>query len=453
MSTKKAKVNLKRNDIHKTIDEAIINRNFTKIKNNLALLGKMSPSLMNENGSYLHDSIKKLLKTGDVECAYFLSLKFREIFKENLVANLLHCAVVQQIDGKSIASKIFREFLSNNPTHKVKSTYSDDKIKIGTVVNSGSGDINFHDGSFSLSRGHSESMDLVNENNFENWIIFSDNANKKDYLEFDIIFNAISDPDIFNIELKKIIPFINASKANIINHPNNNIRNTRDWLYGQLKEIDDIIIPKTLKINSLEFADGRLCEFAKKYNISYPFLIRPAGSQTGVGLNIIQNEVDASKIIIKSGEFYLTEFYDFASKDGYYRKYRFWNIGDEVIPSHLFINSIWNVHRSCRLDLMKNNIWMIEEEKKFLIGDFIFNDRIKKAIANLREIIGLEYFGVDCSFCDDGRIIIFEANSTMRSASYLEFTNDFSYLRDVFINHSAAFKRMIAGKLEKNKIK
>ncbi len=65
-------------------------------------------------------------------------------------------------------------------------------------------------------------------------------------------------------------------------------------------------------------------------------------------------------------EFYVTQFLDYQSTDGLYRKMRFLIIGDEVIPRHLILSPSWQIHTEDKKMESKLKEQQVNEEIDFL---------------------------------------------------------------------------------------
>jgi len=113
---------------------------------------------------------------------------------------------------------------------------------------------------------------------------------------------------------------------------------------------------------------------------------------------------------VPAEEFYLSDFWDFRSADGYFRKYRLIFVDREVYPYHLAIGKHWLVHY-WRADM---HDWMKREEDAFL-DDFhsVFCDGAADVLTEIARRLDLDYAGIDCSILPDGRVLLFEANTTM----------------------------------------
>lgn len=110
--------------------------------------------------------------------------------------------------------------------------------------------------------------------------------------------------------------------------------------------------------------------------------------------------------------YYASNFLDYRSSDGYYRKYRIVFIDRRPFPYHLAISMNWIVHY-CTAD-MRESQWKHEEELAFLENPRkVLGESAMRAIAAVGLALDLDYCGVDFTQLSDGRILVFEANATM----------------------------------------
>ncbi|MEM8647348.1 MAG: hypothetical protein AAGF86_13520 [Pseudomonadota bacterium] len=132
------------------------------------------------------------------------------------------------------------------------------------------------------------------------------------------------------------------------------------------------------------------------------------------------------------------------------QKYRCWWIGGKVVPNHLFVHAHWKVHSAAsRLGTMAERPSLQAEEQAFLADNGSDQRKqIDQMMQVLAEANGLDYFGVDFSFLPSGKIVVFEANATMRS-HYPEFADSFPYLSKPAGAHVSAFQDLIEAKAAK----
>ena len=110
--------------------------------------------------------------------------------------------------------------------------------------------------------------------------------------------------------------------------------------------------------------------------------------------------------------FYLTEYIDYRSADGFFRKYRFIFVADEILPYHLAIDHQWKVHH--RTTDMANQPWIQREEEAFLNDPTsVFRPQHFATLRSIQQAIGLDYFGIDCALDQLGNVVLFEVNASM----------------------------------------
>ena len=120
------------------------------------------------------------------------------------------------------------------------------------------------------------------------------------------------------------------------------------------------------------------------------------------------------------------------------------------MPNHLFVHAHWKVHSAAsRLGTMSERPALQDEEQAFLADERSpRRKRIDEMMHSIAEANGLDYFGVDFSFLPDGKIVVFEANATMRS-HYPEYADTFPYLSKPAEAHVAAFQELIRNKADR----
>ena len=173
-----------------------------------------------------------------------------------------------------------------------------------------------------------------------------------------------------------------------------------------------------------------------------PLLIRCAGTHGGDDFEKIDDIAAIAPFVSNhpDANFYISEFADYRSADGYYRKYRLISLNDEILPYHLAIHDHWLVHHF-RTD-MANQEWMRKEEEAFLKDPhLVFSKEHFSAMQEIAKLIGLDYCGIDCALDRDGKIVVFEANATMRVHD--EKVATFTYKNPYIAKIKEAFDAML----------
>lgn len=261
-----------------------------------------------------------------------------------------------------------------------------------------------------------------------------------------LIFNAICDPGMCK---KAVEVAINLLKDNpgvpVINHPEKLYRVQRDEMYRILHGVDSLYVPKTVKIQPESFKS--IVNFVKEEKI-FPFIFREVGRHTNTKAELIREERDLHKLEkypFLGQEYYLTEFVDYRSGDGLYRKYRVVVIDGIMYPRHMIVSDSWNIHAGEREKLMDREEIYREEEKKWLEN---FSEERVLPIKKIFEKLELEYFAVDFGYLNDGSMVLFEASPCFRyrTTAIDKIKPQYAYHRDYILAIENAILDMIRKK-------
>src|SRR5262249_50403566 len=114
---------------------------------------------------------------------------------------------------------------------------------------------------------------------------------------------------------------------------------------------------------------------------------------------------------------YLTEYVDYRSPDGAYRKWRFFYIGGRVMARSFVVGEHWHLHARNRTNVPPHVDLAREERAFFHAAD---QDKLPAITAIIRELAAkmkLDFFGLDCALTSREGFILFEANPTMNFGS------------------------------------
>lgn len=254
-----------------------------------------------------------------------------------------------------------------------------------------------------------------------------------------ILFNSICNADKSSKALKLLSDFIKQIPLPIINHPKQVLETTRDGVSKKLSSINGLIVPRCIKITPNSTKEVK--QLIEKENFPLPLIFRTSGdqgSQNMIKLDSLDTLAESLECFAFTGknEFYLIEYVDYKSNDGYYRKARYWVVGDKVIPRHLVIATSWNISYDIKKEMMYHKQELQDEEKNFMEGDH--QENIKKCLA-IKKSLGLDYFGIDCNINEKGEMLIFEATPCM---ALLEDKN-FPYINTAIAKINKATQELI----------
>jgi len=230
--------------------------------------------------------------------------------------------------------------------------------------------------------------------------------------QFDVVVNLISEVDQAHDILLAAGSLTEKLGKPVVNHPDRILRTTRDAVAERLTGIAACRVPGILRLDA--GSDVSAATLSTRLPFAFPVLARPVGTHGGDDFNRIDSLDELARFLAErpDADHYIIEYIDYASADGYFRKYRFIFVGDRILPYHLAIGNRWKVHH-ISTDMV-NQPWMQAEEAAFLNDPAdVFNAAQVQALQAVRERIGLDYFGIDCGIDGAGHVVVFETNASM----------------------------------------
>jgi glutathione synthase/RimK-type ligase-like ATP-grasp enzyme len=232
-------------------------------------------------------------------------------------------------------------------------------------------------------------------------------------VQCDVILNVICDPDTNARSLAVAERICNQLGVGVVNDPAKVLASSRESVATALADLDGAIVPRTVRIRPRSVAD--VARQVGDAGIDTPFLFRAAGAHGGKGLALVRSRKDAAELEqfpFDGRDFYATEFVDYRSADGFYRKYRTLMIGGYSHAKHMIAAESWNIHSRERAEMNKRPDLVAEEEKLMHEG---LPDELRLTFSAVNDRLGLDYFGIDYGLSDDGRPILFEVNACVRA--------------------------------------
>ncbi|UWU20535.1 tetratricopeptide repeat protein [Rhizobium sp. CB3060] len=267
---------------------------------------------------------------------------------------------------------------------------------------------------FSPESGNTPYEDLIRDSCFDTEVIFVLRGYRNDPRvrsdKVDVVVNLVSETDFGLDVMASAIDVADSLQRPVVNHPRLMLATDRESISRRLSAVANAVMPATLRIEAKDLRrrvrDGDTGAF--------PIIVRHTGKHGGDMMELVEDADALLGFAEAAGEqtLYLTDFVNYSSPDGLFRKYRFVFVGDEILPYHLAIGDGWKVHHvSTR---MADVEWMRKEEEAFLNDPgSVFGPEGMVALDAIRRQIGLDYFGIDCSLDSEGRVVIFEVNASM----------------------------------------
>ncbi|MFZ1109816.1 MAG: tetratricopeptide repeat protein [Rhodomicrobium sp.] len=255
-----------------------------------------------------------------------------------------------------------------------------------------------------------------------------------------ILFNLISDADQAGDLLALAANLADDIDLPVINHPRKVQQTARDIVAARLQSIEGCRAPRTVRRPAS--ADPSLEARQAAIDMPFPLLARPAGTHGGDAFEKIHDRPALSAFAERhrGADRYLIEYMDYASPDGYFRKYRFIFVDEKILPYHLAIGQDWKVHHATTD--MVDHAWMRDEERAFLENPrAVFNAGQYDVLRAIQTAVDLDYFGIDCGLDRDGNVVVFEVNASMLvHQNNQRFPYKIPFVRDI----KQAFDDMLA---------
>lgn len=264
-------------------------------------------------------------------------------------------------------------------------------------------------------------------------------SRQADLSGYKVLLNLITEPEGNARVLETLRKLLRGVPGRVINRPEAVLRSTRDQVAKTLSGIPGLIVPQTVRLNGSKPAIAAAS--ARKAGIKPPVILRQVGTHSGkiVGLFDSLEEAIAA---LTTGDHVATQFVDFASADGLYRKYRAFFIGERIVLRHMLVSDHWNVHAKDRSRFMALHPDAVAEERALLESADPFPANVRKVLETVRERMPLDFFGMDFGVTQAGDVVLFEANATM---SFFPFSPDpqFEYLTRCAKPAQAALRELL----------
>ena len=193
---------------------------------------------------------------------------------------------------------------------------------------------------------------------------------------------------------------------------------SKQYLTGLAEALADwpkpiVNLPQYIPATDREVASQQAPLVALVKDCQFPLILRPMGSQAGRGLERIDTPAAIADYLTRvEGEvFFLSQFIDYSSPDGQFRKYRIALIDGQPFACHMAISANWMVHYVNAG--MYDEAAKRQEEAHFMDTFPAFAQRHATALAAIQTRIPLDYLLIDCAETQDGQLFIFEVDHAM----------------------------------------
>lgn len=264
--------------------------------------------------------------------------------------------------------------------------------------------------------------------------------------DHDLAFVAIAECDENRALLEGMERILRNWPRPVLNSPARIARLRRDRTCALLDSTPGVVMPISARIDRRtldRLGTGAVSMTAVLEDGEFPLLVRPVDSHCGHGLVKVDRPAAVAEYLetMPESEFYVSRFVDYRGKDGFYRKYRVVFIEGRPFACHMAVSKHWMIHY-LNAD-MKESAEKRREEARFMASfDEDFAGRHGDALRFIADRLGLEYFSIDCGETPEGRLLIFEADSSA-VVHAMDPVDVFPYKRPQLHRIFRAFREML----------
>jgi hypothetical protein len=232
--------------------------------------------------------------------------------------------------------------------------------------------------------------------------------------EHDLVFVAIAHTASNALLLAQVRRLLAGSDRPVLNLPAPGAHLERDRVSALLAGVAGMETPASLHLDRaqlLAIADGAVTMKHSLTDGDFPVIVRPAGSQAGLGLEKLGDRAALRAYLEARVEplFCVSRFVDYVSPDGQYRKCRIALIKGQPYICHYAISPHWMVHYQSAG--MAHNADKRAEEAEVMAQEPGFCARHRAPLQAIAARLACDYLVIDCAEMADGKLLFFEADN------------------------------------------
>ncbi|MBT5435037.1 MAG: hypothetical protein HOI34_09885 [Rhodospirillaceae bacterium] len=299
-----------------------------------------------------------------------------------------------------------------------------------------------------LTRGHFSIRNLLDKGRINLYIAHIAGAGSEHPYRlpgFDLAINTVSCGDLSPVTLRMISSFLKGFPDRpVINDPAKVLAATREANSERLGTLPGVVFPRTEKFRNEGTPQDVVRELESR-GFSLPLIVRLPGSQTGISMEKLDTRtalLEHLETLQPGIELYAIEYIEGRDTDGLFHKTRSFFIDGAFYPVANLTNDNWQIHSGDRYSVMVDHQASQDAEKHYLRDpeDYLGSD-VMKALHAIRDVVDLDFFGIDYTIDKEGRVVVFEANAAMRHN--FDHAGAFPYTRPHLQRVSDAFQAMV----------
>ncbi len=226
-----------------------------------------------------------------------------------------------------------------------------------------------------------------------------------------VLVNLICEPEAQRAALRQVSRFELETQIPTVNPSSVVAATTRPLIARRLAHQAGVNAPHC----TLYRAGGStLVEHIEAHGHRYPVLLRPPGKHGSEGL---VRADDPDEVVRQAGKLRyctVTDFVDFRSADGLWRKFRLVYAGDRLFRRHVLTGEGWNLTRDAR-SFMREHPHLSAEEQEWITGPVTLDSgSIEARVMHQFRALQLDFGVIDCALPANGDLVVFEINACVQ---------------------------------------
>ncbi len=229
-----------------------------------------------------------------------------------------------------------------------------------------------------------------------------------DLPDHDVLWMAVAESPESQAVLQALLWPLAHWPHPVVNAPQAMLKIARHCVAETLQGLEELYVPETEIVQRVSLSDP-----VSHRQWHYPLIVRPEGSQGGVGLAQITQPEEWQAYLVQRAEpaFYLAPYIDYRNVDGWFGKMRIALLDGCAWPCHYAFSSHWMVHYVSAG--MYENPEKRALEQKWMQNFAQWSQAYAALWPEISRRLGLTYVLLDMAQLQDGRLLLFEADPAM----------------------------------------
>jgi len=230
----------------------------------------------------------------------------------------------------------------------------------------------------------------------------------------DIVVNVIGEADLCADALARAAAIVARTNAPVVNDPAAVAATTRAANARRLGGLDGVVTARTVAVARGVLTGAGAADALAALEFTFPLLLRSPGHHTGDHFAKVDAPGDLAGAVaaLPGSELLVIDYLELRDAHDCFRKYRVMMVDGRLYPLHLAISRAWKVHYFSA-DMAESAAHRAEEAAFLSDMQAVLGPRAGAALERIRDLLGLDYGGIDFTLDAAGNVVVFEANASM----------------------------------------